>query len=99
MNSRKRKPASGSRIGMMVIAVIVTLLLVSMLVMSVGVNRKIKAYAAANEQLETEILEEMERSAEIEKLPEYIQSDEYIERVAREKFGLVYPGEIIFKAE
>ncbi len=84
---------------MLLIAVIVALLLISMYIMSAGVKSKINAYAAANEELQTEILEELERAEEIENLPEYIQSDEYIERTAREKFGLVYPDEIIFKSE
>lgn len=48
--------------------------------------------------MEEQILEEQVRAEELKKLPEYTQSQEYIERTAREKFGLVYPDEIIFKA-
>ena len=34
---------------------------------------------------------------EIEELEEYMNSDEYIEQVAKEKLGMVKDGEIIFK--
>ena len=35
---------------------------------------------------------------EIEKLKDYVNSKEFIEKMAREKLGLVYRNEIIFKA-
>ena len=36
---------------------------------------------------------------EIENLKDYVNSTEFIEKVARDKLGLVYEDEIIFKAE
>ena len=41
------------------------------------------------------ILEERE---EIDKLKEYVGTDEYIEDVAKEKLGLIKQNEILFKA-
>ncbi len=35
----------------------------------------------------------------LEQFKEYVKTDEYAEEVAREKFGLVYKGEIIFEPE
>lgn len=35
---------------------------------------------------------------EIKEKSEYMKTDQYIEDTAREKFGLVYGNEIIFKA-
>ena len=49
--------------------------------------------------LETRINEERERSAEIKNLEAYVQTKKYIEQIAREKLGLVYDYEIIFKEE
>ena len=40
--------------------------------------------------------ETCDRAAE---LKEYRKTDQYVEDVAREKFGLVYDNEIVFKAE
>ena len=36
---------------------------------------------------------------EIEETKEYMQSDEYAEKVARDKLGLVKNNEIVFKEE
>ena len=36
---------------------------------------------------------------EIQKKSDYMKTDRYIEDVAREKFGLAYDDEIIFKAD
>ena len=49
--------------------------------------------------LEQQIRDEELRAEEIEKLPDYVTSREYIEKVAREKLGLVYEDEILFQAE
>ena len=36
---------------------------------------------------------------DLEQFKEYVKTDEYAEKIAREKFGLVYKGEIIFEPE
>ena len=48
---------------------------------------------------EEQIQAQKERSTELDALPAYIESDEYIEKVAREKFGLIYPDETVIKPE
>ncbi len=96
---RKRRVSSGNRLGMAGIAVVVMTLLTVLLIQSHRLEVKNTAYASQVEELEEQIAEEQDRSQELEKLPEYTQSQEYIEKMAREKFGLVYPDEIIFKAE
>ena len=99
MASKNKKQASrANRFGMVVIVAIVTLLIIVLLARSHTLRTKINAYAEANEELTEEIQNEEGRAQEIEALPDYIQSDEYIEKVAREKFGLVYEDEKIFKS-
>jgi len=49
--------------------------------------------------LEKQIEEENERSEEIKNLEAYVQTKKYIEKIAREKLGLVYKDEIILKEE
>ena len=39
------------------------------------------------------------RADYIENMKDYIDSPEYIEKIARDKLGLVYKDEILFKAE
>lgn len=49
--------------------------------------------------LETQIKNEKERAIDIKNLEAYVQTKKYIEEIAREKLGLVYEYEIIFKEE
>jgi len=46
------------------------------------------------ERLQEEVYDLRRQRAELEGLRRYLQSDEYIEAVARDRFGLVMPGEI-----
>ena len=96
---QKRRVSSGNRIGMAVIATVVCLLIGALLVQSFRLKKKISSYRANAISLGEQIQEERDRAEELEKLPAYIGSDEYIEKAAREKFGLVYEDEIIFKPQ
>lgn len=51
------------------------------------------------QELEAQIETEEEKSKEIEEYGKYVQTKKYAEEVAKEKLGLVYENEIIFKAE
>lgn len=95
----KRRASAGNRIGMAVVAVVVTALIVIMLVQSHSVKNKIDMYQAANQKLSQAIAEENGRKEELKNLPEYIKSDAFVEKTAREKFGLAYENEVIFRAE
>ena len=100
MPSRQKKRASsGNRIGMIVIGLVVGLLIVVLLAQSIRLKKKIAQFQASNTLLAEQIQEEKDRSSELENLPDYVRSDGYIEKMAREKFGLVYEDEIIFKPE
>lgn len=82
---------------------IIILLVVALFGISVlGVGMKMRAQNEKREariqELESMIAEEEERAKELEEYRKYIQTKKYIEEVAKEKLGLVYPDEIIFKA-
>ena len=98
-STKRRRASSGNRIGMAVIATVVCILIGVLLVRSFRLKKKISVYQAAAVTLGEQIQEEKDRAEDIERLPLYINSNEYIEKVAREKFGLVYADEIIFKPE
>jgi cell division protein DivIC len=51
------------------------------------------------EQLNKQIEDEKQRTEDIEEKKAYVQTKKFIEEMAREKFGLVYKDEIIFKSE
>lgn len=62
-------------------------------------QEKLDAKLEEMKQNEVLIEKEHEREKEIELLGKKVQTKEYYEEQAKEKLGLVYPGEIVFKAE
>ena len=79
-------------------ASIVVLILVTVVsVKSIGLMQKAREYQEREAQLEQQIEYEMQRSEEIAEFERYTETRKYIEDTAKEKLGLVYPGEIIFK--
>ena len=95
----KRKVSTGNRAGMGIIALVVGVLIVALIIQSIKLNHRIVSYRSSNAALESRIQEEKDRAEDLKNLPAYVNSDEYIEKAAREKFGLVYEDEIIFKPE
>ncbi len=81
------------------IAFVVMVLLIALLVQSQNLIRKNQQYTERKEELEQELKDQEIRAEEIENLKDYVNSTEFIEKVARDKLGLVYEDEIIFKAE
>lgn len=87
------------RLSVLLISCVVVILAVVLSVASISLHTKNKNYKAQEAELEQQIEEQDLRAEEIEELDEYVGTDQYIEDVAKEKLGLVYPNEILFKAE
>lgn len=88
-----------NRFGMFLASIVVIMLLIVVAVKSNELRDK-KAYYAQKEQALLEQIEaEEQRALEIEEYEKYTQTKKYIEDVAKDKLGLVYDGEIIFKDE
>ena len=79
------------------ISTVVTMLLTVLLIQGQSLQKRIQENEQRKEELLAETETEQERTSEIEDMEEYMQSDEYIEKIAREKIGLVKDNEIIFK--
>jgi len=62
-----------------------------------NLNKQRLAYIEQDKDLQRQIDEETERTAEIDERRAYVQTKKYIEEEAREKLGLVYKDEIIFE--
>ena len=97
-NKQRKRASSSNRRGMAGIALVVMTLLAVLLFQSHKLEARNDAYVDQISQLDEQIALEEARAEELEKLPEIVESNEYIEKTAREKFGLVYEDEIIFKA-
>ena len=65
---------------------------------SLQLKQKNQTYQNRETALEKQIADETERSKEIEDLETYTKTKKYVEDVAKEKLGLVYEDEILFKA-
>ena len=85
--------------GMLLVTTVVLMMLVVVAVKSIDLREKRAAYAIREEALIQEIEAEEARSEEIAEFEKYTQTKKYVEEVAKEKLGLVYEGEIIFKDE
>ena len=78
---------------MLGISSVVCMLLGVLLVEGHSLQNKIQQNEVRYAQLEKQLKEEQARTGEIEEL----QGDEYVEKIAKEKIGLVKENEIIFK--
>ena len=74
------------------------ILLIVMAVFCVTAIGSLQLYQNSDAALEKQIADETERSKEIENLETYTKTKKYVEDVAKEKLGLVYEDEILFKA-
>ena len=63
----------------------------------INLKKKQLEYNNKISRLDVRLDEEKARSDEIEEFKAYVQTKQFAEDVAREKLGLVYPNEIIFK--
>lgn len=92
----KKKNAAKRREYLTICAIaIVVLGLVS--VYTVSLQKKVDANREEIAQLDELINDENVRSEELEKQNIFMQSIEFIEKIARERLGLVKPGETIVK--
>ena len=81
--------------------VILIIFVILLMAITLGASHREKMRLRAGEEqirnLQRQTEQEQARSEEIRKTEEYMQSDEYIEQVAKDKLGLIRDGDIIFK--
>lgn len=61
--------------------------------------KKNEAYAAKQQALEQQLQSEEERKEDLSAYEKFTQTMDYVEQIAREKLGLVFDNEIIFKED
>lgn len=88
-----------NRFSMFLVTLVVVMIMVVVAVKSVELQQKIDAKAREAQLLDEQIAAEEARSEEIAEFEKEVQTKGYIEDIAREKLGLVYEGEILFKEE
>lgn len=85
--------------GMLLVTAVVLTLLVAVSINSVSLREKQAEYAAREAVLLEQIEDETERQEELVEYEKYTKTKAYYEEIAKEKLGLVYPDEIVFKAQ
>lgn len=94
-----RRKKKENRLGMLMVTITVLMLLVVVSIKGLQLYQKLEANQARIVQLEQQLEAEEKRTQEIEEYGKYTQTKKYVEEVAKDKLGLVYEGEIIFKPE
>ncbi len=87
------------RMGMFSIGVVAVIFLGILLYEGQNLRSQLDFYQEKEEKLNQQIEAEQERTDEIDKTKEYMQTDEYAEDVARNKLGLVKDNEVVFEEE
>ncbi len=93
--ARRRKQSAFNLAGY--IAVVITIAVVTW-VRGMSLQEQLDDYDVRQGQLSELIAQEENRTNQLEERKKYMQTKQYIEDVAREKVGLVYPDEIMFKS-
>ena len=94
---RKRKERLGNRMALVGITFVVISLAVVVNFRGAEIKEMDLAYQIRAENLSRQLEEEKERAQKLEEERIYVQTKEYIEKVAKEKLGLVNPDEILLK--
>lgn len=95
----KVKRITNNRLGMAVIAFVALMVLGVTYTESRGLENRLAYYNTRAASLEESIESEKARTEEIDEKKKYMETDEYVEEVARNRLGLVKENEIVFEEE
>ena len=96
---RKKKERAANRLALTGITLVVLSLAITVHLSGISLKEKDLQYRLREEQLEKEKDAEEKRAENLEEYRIYVQTKEYIEKVAKEKLGLVNKDEILLKPE
>lgn len=86
-----------NRFSMVLVSMVVLMIVLVVAVKSVELNKKRDELLAKEQQLTEQYESEQKRTESIEEFRTYTQTKRYAEEVAKDKLGLVYDGEVLFK--
>lgn len=96
--AERLKKQKKSTIAGMTLAVLVIFVLAFVLWRSkADLAKKNAVYEAQIAELQTQIKQEEQRGEDLSDYQKYVQTKKYMEEIAKNKFGLIYPDEIVFK--
>ena len=92
---RLKRQKRSSVAGMITAVILVLLLGVAMWTL----EKKNRIYEEQSESLTQQINEQQQRQKELEEYKKYVKTKKFVEEVAKNKFGLLYPDEILIKPD
>ena len=96
-SKRRRREKMGNRMAMFGLTLVVGSLAVVVGIRSCSLREKDAQYQIQEQRLEAQLEEEQRRGQALEEERVYVQTKQYIEKIAKEKLGLVNPDEILLK--
>lgn len=96
-NRKKNKNGLVNRMALIGITAVILSLAVVVNIGAASLKEKNREYLAREEELSKSVAEEESRAAQLAEYRIYVQTKQYVEKVAQEKLGLVKKGEILFK--
>ena len=96
---RLKRQKRSSVAGMITAVILVLLLGVAMWNGKRTLEKKNRIYEEQSESLTQQINEQQQRQKELEEYKKYVKTKKFVEEVAKTKFGLLYPDEILIKPD
>ena len=96
-SKKKKKDKLGNRMALLGITFVVISMAVVVNLRGASLKDKELQYQMKEETLQKRLEQEEQRAEQLEEQRIYVQTKQYIEKVAKEKLGLVNPDEILLK--
>lgn len=94
---RKRRENNDNRVALIAVTVVLAALAILVGMRASSLQKKEEMYREKEASLLAQVAEQEERAEKLEEYRVYVQTKQYIEKEAKEKFGLVDPNEILLK--
>lgn len=97
--TRLKRQKHSAVLGMVLAFTLVIILGIAMWSGKKTLEKKNAVYEAQLTQLQSQIEEQEARTSQLEEYKKYIQTKKFVEEMAKDKFGMIYPNELVFKPE
>ncbi len=99
VSRRKGKKKQRNNKGLSIVAFVVVAFCLILFIRTMNLKQQSEELEEKKAAVEKQIAQEEQRTKDLEELEKYMQTKKYMEEVAKEKLGLVYPGEILIQPE
>ena len=94
-SSKKRQ----NKVSVILITIVLVMLVIVVSVGKHNISKRQAEYDKREARLLEQIEEENKRAEEIAEYEKYTKTDKFVEEIAKEKLGLLYENEILFRSD